>query len=325
MTNIAIIGYGNLGEGVEKALRDKENSDMNLVGIFTRRDPSQVTTTFPESAVYNIDDLLSFKDDIDVCILCGGSKDDIMVQGPQILEHFNTVDSFDTHAKILDYRDIMREVGIRTNHLAIISGGWDPGEMSQARFKASYILPNSTTNWFWGPGYSQGHSNALPPISGVKYGAQDTLPKEDGVERAYAGEALTGRDKISRRCWIVPEEDADLEEIEQAIKAMPDYFEPYETEVHFISEQEFMQNHTQKPHRGFTLTVGLTGGEHKAMIKHELIMDDNPSFTAGPVISLARACDKMSKRGETGAKTVFEVTDADRSPMPLDEAIRTFL
>ena len=317
---IAIYGYGNLGRGVEVAAA--KSSDMELVGIFTRRDPM---TVHPHSSipVYHADDLLSMKDQIDVLIICGGSATDLPVMTPALAENFNVIDSFDTHAAIPAHFDNVDKASSSTGHIALISAGWDPGMFSINRLYASAVLPDGKDYTFWGKGVSQGHSDAIRRISGVKDARQYTVPVPEALESVRNGEypELTTRQKHTRECYVVAEEGADLERIENEIKTMPNYFADYDTTVTFITEDELKRDHMGIPHGGSVIRTGKTGwnGENTHVIEYSLKLDSNPEFTSSVIVAYARAIYKMHGRGVTGCKTVFDVAPADLSPLSAEE------
>ena len=312
---VAILGYGNLGRGVEAAM--PYNPDMTLMGVFTRRPPETVKT-LTNVPVYHVDELLAMKDVIDVLILCGGSATDLPVQSPEWARHFNIVDSFDNHSKIPEHFaavDASASVGGKT---ALISAGWDPGMFSLQRLLGNCILPDGHDYTFWGKGVSQGHSDAIRRIEGVANAKQYTIPVEDALARVRAGEdpVLTTREKHTRECFVVAEPGADKARIEHEIKTMPNYFEPYDTTVHFISQEELDRDHKGIPHGGFVMRSGVTGehGETKQMIEYSLKLGSNPEFTASVLVCCARAVYKMNQNGFTGCKTIFDVPPAYLSP-----------
>ena len=305
---IGIVGYGNIGKGVELAIA--RNEDMELKAEFTRRDPASVKTVTDGVKVVHMDDMLSMKDEIDVMMLCGGSATDLPVMGPEIAAHFNTIDSFDTHAKIPEYFEKMDEAAQAGKNVSIISVGWDPGMFSLNRIYAEAILVQGSTYTFWGKGVSQGHSDAIRRVPGVKNAIQYTVPIEEAVERVRSGSEpeLTTREKHLRECYVVVEEGADKAAIEEAIKTMPNYFADYNTTVTFVTEEELKANHSAMPHGGFVIRTGETGvsgSKHK--IEYALKLDSNPEFTSSVLISYARAAYRLSKKGEVGAKTVFDI------------------
>lgn len=305
--NIAIAGYGNLGRGVELSI--SKNKDMNLVGIFSRRDPKSVNTIFKETKVFSVDDILSFKDKIDVLILCGGSKEDLPLQGPKFSKDFNTVDSFDTHAKIPDYFESINKSAKDNNKVALISVGWDPGMFSINRLLGEALLPDGETYTFWGKGLSQGHSDAVRRVKGVKAGVQYTIPSEKAIEEVRNGTrpTLDTKEKHVRECYIVLEDGANSKEVEKEIVNMPNYFEPYDTTVYFIDEDELKKNHSKMPHGGFVIRSGNSDKQNNQVIEYSLILDSNPEFTASVLVAYARATHRLYKKEEFGAKTVFDI------------------
>ena len=308
---IGIVGYGNIGRGVELAVA--RNEDMELRAVFTRRDPSAVKIHTEGASVKHMDDMLSMKDEIDVMVLCGGSATDLPVMGPKIAADFNTIDSFDTHARIPEYYADMDKAAKEGGKIGIISVGWDPGMFSLNRLYAEAILPQGSTYTFWGKGVSQGHSDAIRRVEGVKNGIQYTVPVEAAVDRVRGGSepALTTREKHLRECYVVPEEGADLKAIETAIKTMPNYFDEYDTTVTFITEEELKAQHSKMPHGGFVIRSGETGEDgSKHIIEYSLKLDSNPEFTASVLICYARAAHRLAKAGECGAKSVFDIAPA---------------
>ena len=312
---VAIFGYGNLGRGVEAAM--PYNPDMELTAVFTRRAPETVKT-LTGVPVYHADKLLAMKDDIDVLILCGGSATDLPLQSPECAKYFNIVDSFDNHSKIPEHFDAVDASASVAGKTALISAGWDPGMFSLQRLLGNCVLPNGQDYTFWGKGVSQGHSDAIRRIAGVKDAKQYTIPVEAALERVRAGEnpELTAREKHLRECFVVAEEGADLDRIEREIKTMPAYFEPYDTTVHFISQEELNRDHSGIPHGGFVLRSGVTGlkGETKQMIEYRLTLGSNPEFTSSVLVACARAVVRMDKAGMHGCKTLFDVPPAWLSP-----------
>ncbi|HEX7056064.1 MAG TPA: diaminopimelate dehydrogenase [Bacilli bacterium] len=308
---VGIVGYGNLGRGVEMAV--KQSPDMQLVAVFTRRQPGDVQASVP---VVHISDAESYKDKIDVMILCGGSATDLPEQGPQFAALFNTVDSFDTHAKIPDYFREVDTVARQNAHVSVISTGWDPGLFSLNRLLAEAVLPVGNEYTFWGKGVSQGHSDAIRRVKGVKNGIQYTIPREEAAERVRKGEnpKLSTKDKHLRECFVVAEAGADLAQIEKDIKTMPNYFADYETVVHFISEEELQAKHSAMPHGGMVFRSGQTGNGTNHVIEFSLKLESNPEFTAGVLTAYARAVDRLAKNGDVGAKTVFDIPFALLSP-----------
>ncbi len=308
---IGIVGYGNIGRGVELAIA--RNEDMELKAVFTRRDPSAVKIHTEGASVKHMDDMLSMKDEIDVMVLCGGSATDLPVMGPKIAADFNTIDSFDTHARIPEYYADMDKAAKEGGKIGIISVGWDPGMFSLNRLYAEAILPQGSTYTFWGKGVSQGHSDAIRRVEGVKNGIQYTVPVEAAVDRVRGGSepALTTREKHLRECYVVPEEGADLKAIETAIKTMPNYFDEYDTTVTFITEEELKAQHSKMPHGGVVIRSGETGEDgSKHIIEYSLKLDSNPEFTASVLICYARAAHRLAKAGECGAKSVFDIAPA---------------
>lgn len=308
---IGIVGYGNIGRGVELAVA--RNEDMELRAVFTRRDPSAVKIHTDGAAVMHMDDMLSMKDEIDVMVLCGGSATDLPVMGPKIAADFNTIDSFDTHARIPEYYADMDKAAKEGDKIGIISVGWDPGMFSLNRLYAEAILPQGSTYTFWGKGVSQGHSDAIRRVEGVKNGIQYTVPVEEAVDRVRSGSepVLTTREKHLRECYVVPDEGADLAAIETAIKTMPNYFDEYDTTVTFITEEELKAKHSSMPHGGFVIRSGESGeAGNKHIIEYSLKLDSNPEFTASVLICYARAAYRLAKTGECGARTVFDIAPA---------------
>ena len=323
---VGIYGYGNLGKGVELGIRN--NPDMELVGIFTRRDPSSVTPRFNDSKVFSINDAQTMKNQIDVMILCGGSATDLPIQGPEMCSMFNTIDSYDTHAKIPEYFASMDENAKKANTLALISCGWDPGLFSLNRSLLESILPNGENYVFYGKGLSQGHSDALRRIDGVKNAVQYTVPYEESVEKVRNGKNphfSSVREVMWRECFVVLEEGANPETIEKEIREMPNYFEPYNTVVHFISEEELKQNHSGMPHGGFVLRSGKTSEGTNQIAEFSLKLDSNPEFTASVLIAYARAIYKMRKQGLTGAITILDVPVSLLSTKTREELLRETL
>ena len=317
---IGILGYGNLGRGVECAI--KHNPDMELVAVFTRRDPATVKILTDSASVYHVDEAEKMKDKIDVMILCGGSATDLPVIGPKVATSFNTIDSFDTHAKIPEYFANVDKAAKEGNNISIISVGWDPGMFSLNRLYAESILVQGSTYTFWGKGVSQGHSDAIRRIDGVKNAIQYTVPIEDAVEQVRSGSEpeLTTRQKHLRECYVVAEEGADKAAIENAIKTMPNYFSDYDTTVTFITEEELKENHSKMPHGGFVIRTGETGCEgNKHVIEYSLKLDSNPEFTGSVLVAYARAAYRLSKKGESGARSVFDIAPAMLSQMTPEE------
>ena len=306
---IGILGYGNLGRGVECAVR--QNDDLELAAVFTRRDPESVSILTSTAKVCKIADAEAWKDKIDVMILCGGSATDLPLQSPAYVQNFNIIDSFDTHARIPEHFEKVDTAAKKSGHIAIISVGWDPGMFSLNRLYANCILPEGRDYTFWGKGVSQGHSDAIRRIEGVKNAKQYTIPVESALEAARSGSnpELTTRQKHTRECFVVLEEGADPAKVEEAIKTMPNYFADYDTTVHFISEEELLANHSGIPHGGFVLRSGVAGWEkeHKHLIEYRLKLDSNPEFTASVLVAYARAAYRLSQEGQSGCKTVFDI------------------
>ena len=318
---IGILGYGNLGRGVECAI--KHNPDLELTGVFTRRDPKSVKILTESAKVYHADELEGMKDQIDVLILCGGSATDLPWQTPKYAQWFNVVDSFDTHAKIPEHFADVDKAASESGHVGIISVGWDPGMFSLNRMYANAILTNGKDYTFWGKGVSQGHSDAIRRIKGVKDGKQYTIPVEAALESVRRGENpdLSAREKHTRECFVVAEEGADLARIEEEIKTMPNYFSDYDTTVHFISQEELDRDHSGIPHGGFVIRTGKTGweDEHNHVIEYSLKLDSNPEFTSSVIAAYARAAYRMYKEGQKGCKTVFDVAPAYLSALSGEE------
>ena len=309
---IGILGYGNLAKGVECAIG--QNDDLELSAVFTRRSPEKVNIVTPGVPVYNTADILEHKDEIDVLIICSGSATDMPKQTPEYAKHFNVIDSFDTHARIPEHFANVDKSAKESGHTALISAGWDPGMFSLNRLYAECILPEGKSYTFWGKGVSQGHSDAIRRIEGVKNGKQYTIPSESALEAVRAGKnpELTTREKHTRECFVVAEVGADLERIVHEIKTMPNYFADYDTTVHFIKEEELERNHAGIPHGGFVIRSGVTGRnkENKHVIEYSLKLDSNPEFTASVIVAYARAIDRLHREGITGCKTVFDIAPA---------------
>ena len=318
---IGILGYGNLGRGIECAV--KQNKDMELAAVFTRRDPSKVHILTGNATVAHVDTILDWKDKIDVLILCGGSATDLPEQTPKFAQWFNVVDSFDTHARIPEHFANVDAVAKTSGKVGIISVGWDPGMFSLNRLYANAVLPDGQDYTFWGKGVSQGHSDAIRRIPGVKNAKQYTVPVDEALASVRAGEnpQLTTRQKHTRECFVVLEDGADAAQIEETIKTMPNYFADYDTTVHFISEEELATNHSGIPHGGFVLRCGQTGwnGEHKHIIEYSLKLDSNPEFTASVITAYARAAYRLAKEGQIGCKTVFDIAPVYLSTMSPEE------
>ena len=323
---IGIAGYGNLGRGVELAVA--QNDDMELVGVFTRRDPSTVSTVTGVKA-YTMDDAVKMAGDIDIMIICGGSATDLPKQTPELAKYFNVIDSFDTHARIPEHFANVDKAAKESGNLAFISLGWDPGLFSLNRLYAESILPKGKTYTFWGKGVSQGHSDAIRRVEGVKRGIQYTVPIDAAMDAVRSGSQpeLTTRQKHLRECWVVAEEGADLAKIEESIKTMKNYFDEYDTTVNFITEEEFDAVHNKMPHGGFVMRSGMTGEGEKThqMIEYSLKLESNPEFTASVLVCYARAISRLSAEGATGCKTAFDIAPAYLSPLSGEELRATLL
>lgn len=326
-TKIGIFGYGNLGRGVENAI--KQNDDLTLAAVFTRRDPASLKIGTAGVPVLNAADAEKYKDYIDVMIICGGSATDLPVQTPALAKHFNVIDSFDTHARIPEHFANVDAAAKEGGKVAMVSVGWDPGMFSLNRLMAGAILPDGKDYTFWGKGVSQGHSDAIRRIDGVLDAKQYTIPVEAALEAVRSGEApeLTTRQKHTRECFVVAEDGADKARIEKEICEMPNYFADYDTTVHFISMEELKRDHSGIPHGGFVIRSGKTGAqlENNHIIEYSLKLDSNPEFTASVIVAYARALARMAKEGMTGCKTVFDVPPAYLSPKSYSEIISTLL
>ena len=324
---IGILGYGNLGRGVECAV--KQNDDMELVAVFTRRNPEDVKILTETATVCNVADVEDWKDKIDVMIICGGSATDLPKQTPVYAKMFNVIDSFDTHARIPEHFANVDAAAKEGGHVGIISVGWDPGMFSLNRLYANAILPDGNDYTFWGKGVSQGHSDAIRRVEGVKDGKQYTIPVEAALEAVRNGEnpELTTRQKHTRECFVVAEEGADLARIEEEIKTMPNYFDEYDTTVHFISQEELDRDHSGIPHGGFVIRSGKTGwnNENSHVIEYSLKLDSNPEFTSSVIVAYARAAYRMNQEGQKGCKTVFDVAPAYLSALDGAELRKKFL
>lgn len=327
MIRIGIYGYGNLGRGVECSI--KQNPDMELVGIFSRRDPATVKTVFADSKVYSANDVESFVGKIDVMILCGGSATDLPIQSPALAKSFNIVDSFDTHARIPEHFASVDDAAMEGGHVAIISAGWDPGLFSLNRMIGGAILPDGCDYTFWGKGVSQGHSDAIRRIDGVVDARQYTIPVDEALMRVRSGEnpSLTTREKHTRLCYVVVEENADKSRIENEIKTMPNYFADYDTTVVFISKEELMRDHSGIPHGGVVIRSGKTGAkcENTHIMEFSLKLDSNPEFTSSVLVACARAAFKLSQKSDFGAKTIFDIPPATLSPLSPEELRKRLL
>ena len=323
---VAISGYGNLGRGVESAVAS--SNDMELVALFTRRDPSTIKTR-TNVPVYSVDKAVEMKDEIDVLILCGGSANDLPEQTPEMAKYFNVIDSFDTHARIPEHFANVDSSSKNSGKVAIISVGWDPGMFSLNRLIGQAILPNGKDYTFWGKGISQGHSDAIRRIEGVKDARQYTIPVEEALNSVRNGEnpELTTREKHKRECFVVAEENADLAAIENAIVTMPNYFADYDTTVHFITEEELMRDHKGIPHGGMVFRTGTTGfdNENKHIIEYRIQLDSNPEFTSSVLTAYARAAYRLNKEGQCGCKTVFDIAPVYLHPQSAEELYKSLL
>ena len=323
---IGIYGYGNLGRGVEAGI--SRNPDMELAGIFTRRDPAAVKT-LTGAPVYSASEVEKFASDVDVMIICGGSATDLPEMTPKLAGMFNVVDSFDTHARVPEHFEAVNAAAAASSHTAVISAGWDPGLFSLARLYMNCVLPEGKDYTFWGKGVSQGHSDAVRRVPGVKDCRQYTIPVPSALERVRAGEEpeLTVREKHTRECFIVAEEGADRAAIEKTVKEMPNYFSDYDTTVHFITEEEMKRDHSGLPHGGRVIHSGKTGldGQNRHVMEFSLKLDSNPEFTASVLLSCARAAARMNGKGEYGCKTMFDIPPAYLSPMAPEDIRRKLL
>ena len=324
---IGIMGYGNLGKGVECAV--KHNPDMELTAVFTRRDPQSLHILTETAAVYPAAEAADHKDEVDVLILCGGSATDLPEQTPEYVKYFNVVDSFDTHKRIPEHFANVDKAAVESGHIGIISVGWDPGMFSLNRMYANAILPGGNDYTFWGKGVSQGHSDAIRRISGVVDARQYTIPVPEALEKVRTGEnpVLTTRQKHTRECFVVVEEGADKARIEQEIKTMKNYFDEYDTTVHFISQEELDRDHKGIPHGGFVIRTGKTGweDENSHVIEYSLKLDSNPEFTSSVICAYARAAYRMAQEGQSGCRTVFDVPPAALSALSGEELRKTML
>lgn len=324
---IGILGYGNLGRGVESGLR--QNPDMELAGIFTRRNPKDVETLFEKEKIYLLDQALEMQEQIDVMILCGGSASDLPLQTPQFAAHFNIVNSYDKHAEIPEHFAQADKVSKEAGKISIISAGWDPGMFSLNRLYGNAILPDGVDYTFWGKGVSQGHSDAIRKIPGVKDARQYTIPIEASLDAVRRGETpnFTNREKHQRHCYVVADEGADLQAIEENIKTMPAYFADYDTLVNFISQEALERDHQKLPHGGFVIRSGRTGAEkeHKQVIEYSLKLESNPEFTASVLLACARAAHRLYQEGQTGCKTIFDIAPAYLSPERHQDLLKKYL
>ena len=324
---IGIYGYGNLGRGLEVAI--KANPDMTLAGVFTRRDPKTITPLYADTKVYAAEDILNFKDQIDVLLIAGGSATDLPEMTPALAKDFHVVDSFDNHSQIPVHFEKVDNAAAASDHVALICAGWDPGMFSLNRVYAAAVLPGCSQYTFWGRGVSQGHSDAIRRIEGVLDARQYTVPVEEAIQAVRAGDApqLTTRQKHKRECFVVAKEGADLSAIEKAIVTMPAYFADYDTTVTFITKEELDKNHKGLPHGGCVITTGKTGveGQHNQTIEYSLTLDSNPEFTASVLAAYARAVYKLSCRQDYGCKTVFDIAPGDLSPLSPEQLRATML
>ena len=321
---IGIVGYGNLGRGVQYAA--EQNEDIEVVAVFTRRDPATVEPILPVK-VERMDALSDYVGKIDVMILCGGSATDLPRQSVEVVRLFNTVDSFDTHAHIPEYYDRLNAAAKEAGHVGAMSIGWDPGLFSLARIYFDSALAEGSTYTFWGKGVSQGHSDAIRRVHGVKDARQYTVPVEEALRRVRAGEEpeLTTREKHTRECYVVAEESADLARIEHDIKTMPDYFADYDTTVHFISEEELLRDHAGIPHGGFVLRSGKSAAGNRFLMEFSLKLDSNPEFTSSVLVAYARAVSRLANEGKAGAFTAFDIAPKYLSPLSEEEQRRQLL
>lgn len=322
---IGIVGYGNLGRGVEASLQ--QSPDMALVGVFTRRPPETLKPLHEETRVFAMTDLDDMRDAIDVLILCGGSRDDLPEQTPMLARHFNTVDSFDTHAKVPEYFAAVDAAAKPAGKTALISVGWDPGLFSLNRLFGEALLPEGDTYTFWGRGLSQGHSDAIRRVDGVKAGVQYTLPSEDAIARVRSGARpeLTTREKHVRECFIVLEDGADEARVRKEIQTMPHYFADYDTEVNVIDMATLARDHSAMPHGGFVIRSGVTGAGNPQVVEYRIALGSNPEFTASVLVAYARAAHVMQQRGLTGAQTVLDVPPGWLSPKPMADLRRELI
>lgn len=322
---VGIVGYGNLGRGVEAAL--KQNPDMQLVGVFSRRDPASLVLLDSRVPVFAMADIEQYQAKVDVMILCGGSKTDLPKQGPYLAQFFNMVDSFDTHAKVNEHYAALDQSAQKSGHVAMLSGGWDPGLFSLNRLFGETVLPQGETYTFWGKGLSQGHSDAVRRVSGVKRAVQYTLPSEEAIARVRSGEqpVLSTREKHTRECYVVLKEGADEQAVRNSIVTMPDYFADYDTLVNFIDEATFDKEHSSMPHGGFVIRSGVTGDNNKQTIEYSIELGSNPEFTASVLVAYSRAVHRLACVGEVGAKTVFDIAPGLLSPKSPDQLRKELL
>lgn len=322
---VGIVGYGNLGRGAELSLQQQD--DMELIAVFSRRDPNSVNTVNSHTKVVHIDDVKKYIDKIDVMILCGGSATDLPEQTPALTKMFNTVDSFDTHAKIPEHFAKVDEVAQQNEKVSIIAVGWDPGLFSLNRVMSEAILPNGQTYTFWGEGLSQGHSDAVRRVEGVKDGVQYTIPSEEAIEKVRNGENpdLTTGERHKRSCYIVAEDGADKEKIEETIQTMPHYFADFDTTVNFITEEELQRDHSHMAHGGFVIRSGKTGGGINQIVEFSLKLKSNPEFTASVLTAYARAAYRLNQEGQSGAKTIYDIAPSYISPKSAEELREKYL
>lgn len=327
MTRIGIVGYGNLAKGVECAIA--QNPDLELIAVFSRRDPQSVKIATPNIPVLSMDAVCSMQGEIDVLILCGGSATDLPAMTPELAKYFHVIDSFDNHSSIPKHFSAVDAAATASGHIALISAGWDPGMFSLNRLYASAILPEGQTYTFWGPGVSQGHSDAVRRIPGVKDARQYTLPVQESMDQVRSGAfpTLSARQMHTRLCYVVAEENADLADIENQIKTMPAYFADYDTTVKFISEEQMQREHNGMPHGGSVIRSGVTGWnrECKQTIEYQLSLESNPQFTASVLVAASRAIHRMANRGITGCQTIFDIAPADFSPLSRELLLKQML
>lgn len=327
MTRIGIVGYGNLAKGVECAIA--QNPDLELVAVFSRREPKSIKVATPNLPVLPMDAICSMQGKIDVMILCGGSATDLPEMTPELAKYFHVVDSFDNHSSIPKHFAAVDAAATASGHVALISVGWDPGMFSLNRLYASAILPEGQTYTFWGPGVSQGHSDAVRRIPGVKDARQYTIPVQESMDQVRSGAfpTLSARQMHTRLCYVVAEENADLAEIENKIKSMPAYFADYDTTVKFISEEQMLRDHNGMPHGGSVIRSGVTGWnrECKQTIEYQLSLESNPQFTASVLVAASRAIHRMANRGITGCQTIFDIAPADFSPLSRETLLKQML
>jgi diaminopimelate dehydrogenase len=322
---VGIVGHGNLGRGVEAAIR--HNPDMVAVGIYTRRDPASLTPLVAGTPVFAMADLAGHQSRVDVLVLCGGSKDDLPVQTPELAARFNVVDSFDTHARVPAHFEAVNQAATAGNTTALICAGWDPGMFSINRVMGEALLPDGATYTFWGKGLSQGHSDAIRRVPGVAGGVQYTIPVDEAVDAVRSGQRpqLSTRQKHRRECHVVLAEGADAQAVRQAIVTMPHYFDEYDTTVNFISAAELADQHSAMPHGGFVIRSGNTTSAHKQVVEYRLQLDSNPEFTSSVLVAYARAVHRMARAGQHGAKTVFDVAPGMLSPLSPEQLRAEYL